>query len=438
MLFIVSICFLIILFRIKAIRLYKRDRLVLTIVGFDLTVFVLTIFQIVAFAAIIGHFIKAKINKKAKSTNLANTGMNPFVKRGLKFMINTTVEIMDLIAIYFELNVENIRFLDLKFNYKRNELLNIKLKSLSVPRVKITRNMGKLSVDVPVLKCAMDVYLYIVKLVEYFEPNIPKRFVIEQVRQEERETLSILAEMLENEYYLKLTVDSMKLKLDDIKISGNFTSTVELKENFHQTRGKILVETNHGQLISVEELEVSRNGGGSVHVGANIDCDLSLPSFLTVLNSIKPLLDTSKKTKTNVKVKKEQIMVLVSVPRLVFNLELPNDVKTTTVFDGLKITNDFENNFIINASIIRTEFPITTTGLFEPNSFYHNFLEIVDFKLLLVLETEDLPEQLKFSIDKATVRVPNGWPMANLVENGICLQKAIKQVIFEIFDKHGR
>ena len=446
---VISLCFWILLFRIKAFRIWKGNKWIVTIVGFDLTLLVITLASCLEYSLDFYDYIVFKFKPdigsqpitEAPIPTAVSTPPNRNLIKMLKFVSSIIKELSEFVNYYIQFNVENIRILDLKFHLKGNQLTLIKLKSLSIPMVKFTKTNNNLNIEIPSIKADQELYAYLVQVLEYFGGTTRKRDVIKKAKNEQRQSFNLLSELLSTEFYVRINVGKIKLKLNELKMVVSLNSTIELMEEYHQTRGNISIETPHGKLVGIEEFQIYRNGAGSsLQATMDVDIDFSLQQFTSILNSVLPFIDASKKMdSTEQKTKSDKpLMLLATIPRFVLNLELPNDIKTTTVLDNLKITNDFEGNWIINSNQIRTEFPITGCGLFDTESRMHSFMELTDFKLLAILENEETPTQLQFSLEQSKIVVPNSWPMSNIVENGICLQKAIKTMVFDALGKSSR
>ena len=415
----------------------------MTIVGFDLTLIVVGIIKLLGWFQILkDSFIPKQANvEPARNDEIVTSNPpNKHLVALIRFAMSTLDKAIKVFGLYFQINIENIRILDLKFNVKGSQIQQIKLKTLSIPSVRISQQASNYHIDIPAIKATQELYVYVLKVMDYFGNPYDQQNVIQEIHIEKRSGSSFLSELLKSPVYVTVNIGKIRLVIDQIKITMSLVTTIELMEEYHQTRGKIQIETKCGELLVIDDFESSRNGRSS-SLQMSMDCELnfSLQHFVSILSSFMPFIEQQKMRKpTKNAIKTDPLMLLATIPRFVLNLELPNQICTTTVFDSLKITNDFEGNWIVNAGQIRTEFPITGGGLFDSGERIHSFLELLDFRLLAILEKDDMPTQLQFSLHQSKVVVPNAWPMYNIVENGICLQKAIKSMILDALEKSPR
>jgi hypothetical protein len=411
----------VVIFRIKRVKLAFRSKLYVEIIGVDCN---LILFWIQTLATLRKPESRRRVKSSTDHTSL---------KTGVDFFMANILPIFERIYGILEIHLVNIRVHEFTFNLRGNRLSMLRFRDdFWISSMEFTYGQD-LCLNVGFVKVKHEFIMFVLSLLQLGNKETPK------VSREPNnsESIDLLANILDKELIARINVKKIRIIAKKLNINVTSKSVFELKEKTHQTLAQLQVNGPYGNILDTSDITISQNGIQSpLMVQMNLKIKFSLQNFHAILKSVLPYLELQKKemqTEENgaEAVSSTKLIFLVQIPELNVNILLPENVETSLLFKKIKLKNDTENNWVMNSNCIEMYCQIKPQGLFHGEPKQMNIMRWNDFRLYVTKKSAENPIKLQMSVEDAKFTIPFDWPMSNVVENGICLQKAIKRMLFE-------
>jgi hypothetical protein len=226
----------------------------------------------------------------------------------------------------------------------------------------------------------------------------------------------------------------------------NFTLTTV----FSQLNGQFLLDDSLCSQVALEQICIEVGSDAQTHrcilkmespqfiqkaIGAvlqinakEIHLELDLSKFFAAFHStlgILKLIRGLKRSKADEEEthKKVSLQLLAKIPKIHVDFELPEAVQTRFIFSSFRIKSGTEKNFLgdiqkIDIEVIRSpQTHFSELGVFCDTEFEIN--------------PGNEPIDIVLNAGFSRLFIAHGWPMSNIVENFVNLNRAVKQVVFE-------
>jgi hypothetical protein len=226
--------------------------------------------------------------------------------------------------------------------------------------------------------------------------------------------------------------DSFSLTAGFSQLNGQFLldeslcSQVALEQIFIEVGS---VTESHCKVLKIDSPQLIQKAIGAVLQinSKEVHFDLNLSKFFvafqSVLGTLKLVRGLQKPGKVKDSSKKAPLQLIAKIPKIRVDFELPEAVQTRFIFSTFRIKSGTEKNFVgdirkIDIEVIRS-----------PQTFFSELGVISDAEFELNPGNEPIDIVVNAGFSKLFVAY--GWPMSNIVENFVNLNRAVKQVVFD-------